>query len=65
MPTQAEGSGGIPYTHLQPDMRKRLVVNTMLHLLYSWGRLSTHCTGGWMGLRAGLKSIENPAPTRI
>jgi hypothetical protein len=46
MPMQAQG---------EPDLIKKLVVNTMLQLLYSWGRPSTHCTGGWMGLRAGLE----------
>jgi hypothetical protein len=23
---------------------------------------TTHCTGGWVGLRAGLKGAENLAP---
>jgi len=30
------------------------VVNATPRLLYSWKRPGTHCTGGWVGLKAGL-----------
>jgi len=35
--------------------RWRWMINTMSQLLYSWDRAPiTHCTGGWVGLRASL-----------
>jgi hypothetical protein len=33
--------------------------------LYPWERPGTHCTGGCVGLRAGLDECENLAPTGI
>jgi len=29
---------------------------------YPWERLSTHCTGGWLGLRAGLDRCGKSHP---
>jgi hypothetical protein len=49
---------GITPTHLQPGTR-RWVVSTMHWLLYPRERPGTHCTGGWMGLGAGLDGMEN------
>jgi len=39
------------------------VVSTMLCMLYPWGRPDTHCTGGWVGLGAGVDGTENLAST--
>jgi len=34
------------------------VVNATPQLLYHQKRDSTHCTGGWVGLRAGLDGLQ-------
>jgi hypothetical protein len=41
------------------------VVSTMSQLLYPWERPSTHCTGGWVGPRAGLDMCEKSRPNGI
>jgi hypothetical protein len=41
------------------------VVNATPMPLYPRQRPGTHCVGGWVGLRAGLDSAENLAPTGI
>ena len=33
--------------------------------LYPWDRPSAHCTGGWVGPRAGSGRAENLVPTGI
>jgi hypothetical protein len=33
--------------------------------LYPWERPGTHCTGGWVGTRAGLDTGVKTRPTRI
>jgi hypothetical protein len=35
------------------------VVNATPRPLYPWERSSTHCTGGWVGLGAGLDRCGN------
>jgi hypothetical protein len=41
------------------------VVSTMPRPLYPWERPGTHCTGDWVGPRAGLDVCEKSGPTRI
>ena len=41
------------------------VVDATTVPLYPWERSVTHCTRGWVGLRAGLVGAENLAPTGI
>jgi hypothetical protein len=38
------------------------VVSTTPRPLYSWERLGTHCTGGWVGPRVGLNVCEMSHP---
>jgi hypothetical protein len=45
--------------------RKRCVVSITPRPLYSRGRPGTHCTGGWLGPRAGLDVCEKSRPTGI
>jgi len=61
--TQRVGTGITP-THLQPST-KRQVVSIALRPFYPQERPSTHCTGGWVELGAGLDRTENLAPTVI
>jgi hypothetical protein len=46
-------------------LEKGWVVSTMPRLLYRWVRPGTHCTGGWVGPRAGLDVCEKSRPTGI
>ena len=46
-------------------MRWEWVVNTTPRPLYPRERLGTHCTGGWVGPRAGLKCGGKSPPLRI
>jgi len=39
--------------------------HTTLRPLYTLDRPRTHCTGGWVGLEAGLGGTENLAATEI
>jgi hypothetical protein len=52
------GRGGIAPTHSRPRTRWGWMVSVTLRLRFSPGKrtLCTHCTGGWVGLRAGLHS---------
>jgi hypothetical protein len=66
MPVQGHREGpGIAPTHSQPGARRRYVVSTTLWTLCSKERDSTHCTGGWVGLEAGLDVIGNLDPIGI
>jgi hypothetical protein len=40
------------------------VVNTTPRPLYFWEGPGTHCTGGWVDLRAGLDGCGKPRPHR-
>lgn len=53
------GGGGVALTHSQPDTRRRWVTSTTLWPLYPLERPGIHCTGGWVGLGAGLDGTEN------
>ena len=65
MPVEAHREGpGIAPNHLQPGARRRCVVSTTLRTLCSRKRASTNCTGGWVGLGAGLDVTENLDPHR-
>jgi hypothetical protein len=46
-------------------IRRKWVVSTMLCMLFPRGRHVTYCTGGWVGLGAGVYGTENLASTRI
>ena len=48
------GSRGIALHFFNLGARCRWVVNATLRALYPRDRPSTHCTGGWVGPRAGL-----------
>jgi hypothetical protein len=67
MPVQAQrGGGGIAPTHSQPGTRRRRrrrVFSTTLRPLYAWERLGTNCTGGCMGIGAGLDGTKNLTPS--
>jgi hypothetical protein len=56
------GSRGIALLILDLGTRRGWVVSTMPRLLYPWERPSTHCTGGWVGPRAGLNVCEKSFP---
>ena len=49
-----EESRGVAYCFLNLDARSRWVFNATLRPLNPQERLGTHCTGGWVGHRAGL-----------
>jgi hypothetical protein len=51
-------SRGIALLILDLGARRGWVVSTMLRPLYPRERPGTHCTGGWVGLRAGLDVLE-------
>jgi len=66
MPVQTNREGpGVAPTRSQPGARRRCVVSTTLWTLCSRERASTNCTGGWVGLGAGLDVTENLDPTEI
>jgi hypothetical protein len=58
---------GYPITgHQGPrGARRGWVVRTTPWPLYPWERPGTHCTGGWVGPRAGLDGCEKSRPTGI
>jgi hypothetical protein len=60
---QMEGRG-IALHSLDLGARRGLVSTTPWPL-YLPGILGTHCTGGWVGPRAGLDVCENSRPTGI
>jgi hypothetical protein len=53
---------GIALSFLDPGARRWSVVSTTPRPLYPRERPGTHCTGGWVGLRAGLDLSEKPRP---
>jgi hypothetical protein len=56
------GSRGINLPILDLGARWGWVVSTTPRPLYPWERPGTHCTGGWVGPRAGLDVCENSRP---
>jgi len=55
------GSRGIaPFLNL--SARREQMVNGMPWLLHAWERPVTHCTGGWVGLRAGWEGCRKSHP---
>jgi hypothetical protein len=64
-PEGPEGGGrGIALLFLDLGARREWVVSTTPRPLYPRGRPGTHCTGGWVGPRAGLDVCENSRPHR-
>jgi hypothetical protein len=58
------GSRGIALLILDLSARKGWVVSTTPRLLYPRERPGTHCTGGWVGPRAGVDVCEKSRPHR-
>jgi hypothetical protein len=52
------GSRGIALLILSLGVRMGWVVSTTPRPLHPWERPGTHCTGGWVGPRAGLDLCE-------
>jgi hypothetical protein len=61
----SEGDRDIALHSLDLGTRKGWLVSTTPRPLYPRERPGTHCTGGWVGPRAGLDVWENLAPTGI
>jgi hypothetical protein len=57
-PEGPEGGRGIALVFLDLGARRGWVVSTTPRPLYHWERPGTHCTGGWVGPRAGLDVCE-------
>jgi hypothetical protein len=57
-PEGLEGGGGRGIAVLFLDLGARRVVSTTPRPLYPRERPGTHCTGGWVGPRAGLDVCE-------
>jgi hypothetical protein len=57
-----KGNRGIALLILDLDARRVWVVSTTPQPLYPRERPGTHCTGGWVGPRAGLDVCEKPRP---
>ena len=51
------------YSFSNLGVRWKGVVNATPRPLYPRERLDTHCTGGWVGLRAGLDGCGKSRPT--
>jgi hypothetical protein len=65
MSTRAlRGSRGIALLILDLDARRGWVVSTTARPFYPRERPPTHCTGGWVGPRAGLDVCEKSRPPR-
>jgi hypothetical protein len=58
------GSRGIALLILDLGSRRGWVVSTTPRPLYPRERRGTHCTGGWVGPRAGLDVCEKSRPHR-
>jgi hypothetical protein len=56
--------GGVAVLILDLGARRGWVVSTTPQLLYPQERPGTHCTGGWVGPRAGLDVREKSRPHR-
>jgi hypothetical protein len=61
-PKGPEGGRGISLHSLDLGARRGWWVSTTLRPLYSRERHGTHCTGGWVGNRAGLDVCEKSRP---
>jgi hypothetical protein len=59
-----EGGRGIALLFLNLGARRGWVVSTTPRPFYPRERPGTHCTGGWMGRRAGIDSCEKSRPYR-
>jgi hypothetical protein len=57
-------SRGIALLFLDLGARRGWLVNTTPRPLYPRDRPGTHCTGVWVGLRAGLDVCEKSRPHR-
>jgi hypothetical protein len=55
---------GIALSFCDLGARRGWVVSTMPWPLYLQERPSIHCTGGWVGPRAGLEVCEKSRPNR-
>jgi hypothetical protein len=64
-PRAWRGSRGIALPILDLGARRGRVVSITLRSLYPRERPGTHCTGGWVGPRAGLDVCEKSHPTGI
>jgi hypothetical protein len=65
-PEGPEERRGIALLFLDLCARRGWVVSAMPRPLYPQERPGIHCTGGWVGVRAGLDVCEkSPSPTRI
>jgi hypothetical protein len=64
-PEGPEGGRGIALLFLDLGTRRGWVVSVTPRPLYPRERPGTHCTGGWVGPRAGLNLCENLTPTGI
>jgi hypothetical protein len=64
-PEGPEGVRGIPILFLDLGAGMGWVVSTTPRPLYPRERPGTHCTGGWVGPRAGLDVCEKFVPTEI
>jgi hypothetical protein len=56
------GGSGIALLMIDLGARRGLVGSTTPRPLYSRERPGTHCTGSWVGPRAGLDVCENYHP---
>jgi hypothetical protein len=63
-PEGPEGVRGIALLFRDLSARKGWVVSTTPRPLYPWERPGTHCTGGWVGSRAGLDVCKKYGPHR-
>jgi hypothetical protein len=64
-PEQAQSLGtGVALLFLDLGARRGWVVSTTPRLLYPRETPGSHCTGGWVGLRAGLDVCEISRPQR-
>jgi hypothetical protein len=63
-PEGRDGGRGIALLFLDLGTRREWVVSTTPRLLYPLERPGTHCTGGWVGPRAGLDVCEKSCPHR-
>jgi hypothetical protein len=61
-PRAQNGSRGIALLILDLGARRGWLVSTMPRPLYPRERPGTHCTGGWVGPRAGLDVWEKSSP---
>jgi hypothetical protein len=63
-PEGPEGGRGIALLFIDLGARRGWVVSTTSRPLYPRERPGTHCTGGWVGPRAGLDVSEKSRPQR-